>query len=263
MNYKLTVITSTYNVGEEFHRTADSILSQKNNIQWIVCDGDSNEFSLDIINKYEGVIDTLIIEKDKGIYDAWNKSTKHIKSNWVVFLGSGDVLIKKNIPILFSHLNTSKNDIIIGNLLLFNKYGDFIKKTKNELLDNKKYNNGTLNKPVNPEVIYSRKIFESIIFNIDYKIAGDTDFYIRVISQGFISQFIDLEISEMTLEGVSSDPSKYKIGLQELKEINRKNNIILPFHTSLLFNLKMRLKFFIFYLIGDNFFQFLRKILSK
>ena len=67
MNYKLTVITSTYNVGEEFHRTADSILSQKNNIQWIVCDGGSNEFSLSIINKFKRDIDILIIEKDEGI----------------------------------------------------------------------------------------------------------------------------------------------------------------------------------------------------
>lgn len=263
MNYKLTVITSTYNVGEEFHRTADSILSQKNNIQWIVCDGGSNEFSLSIINKFKRDIDILIIEKDEGIYDAWNKSTKHIKSNWVVFLGSGDVLIKKNIPVLFSHLNTSKSHIIIGNLLLFNKFGDFIKKTKNELLDKRKYKNGTLNKPVNPEVLYSKKIFNSISFNIDYKIAGDTDFYIRAVNQGFSKQFIDLEISEMTLEGVSSDPLKYKIGLKELKEINKKNNIILPFHISFLFNLKMKLKYFVFLLIRDNVFQFFRKILGK
>ena len=67
----------------------------------------------------------------------------------------------------------------------------------------------------------------------------------------------------MTLEGVSSDPLKYKIGLKELKEINKKNNIILPFHISFLFNLKMKLKYFVFLLIRDNVFQFFRKILGK
>lgn len=262
-NYQLTVITSTFNIGVEFSKTADSILNHKLGIQWIVCDGLSNDKSINIINEHKHIIDVFISEKDNGIYDAWNKSINYIKSDWVIFLGSGDVLIKENIDLLLTNLKNTKSNIVIGNLLLYNKYGKFIKKTKNEYLEIKKFKNGTINKPVNPEVIYSANIFNEIQFSDNYTIAGDTDFYIKAINKGYTKEFIDLDISRMVLDGISSNPLKHRVALNEVKQINIENNIVIPLYIKIVFEIKMKLKLLLYLIIGDNCFQMIRKLINK
>ena len=52
MNKFLTIITSTYNVGNEFNQTAKSIREQTDNdYQWIVIDGNSSENTKKIISQ--------------------------------------------------------------------------------------------------------------------------------------------------------------------------------------------------------------------
>ena len=52
-------------------------LSQKNkDFEYIIVDGGSSDGTLQIINKYKKKVTKIISEKDKGIYDAFNKGMK-------------------------------------------------------------------------------------------------------------------------------------------------------------------------------------------
>jgi glycosyltransferase involved in cell wall biosynthesis len=62
-------------------------------IEFIVIDGDSNDGTHEILEKYKNNIDTLIIEKDNGVYDAMNKGIKLAKGEFLYFIGSDDIVL--------------------------------------------------------------------------------------------------------------------------------------------------------------------------
>jgi len=76
-NAKVSIITVSYNSEETIE---DTILSVKNqsypNIEYLIIDGQSNDTTLAIVDKHRDVINKVVSEKDKGIYDAINKGVK-------------------------------------------------------------------------------------------------------------------------------------------------------------------------------------------
>ena len=76
----ISLITCTKNSGKYLEECLQSIQNQTyKNIQHIIIDGDSTDDTSQIIEKYRDQLDVLISEKDKGIYDAFNKGMLHVK----------------------------------------------------------------------------------------------------------------------------------------------------------------------------------------
>lgn len=100
----ITVITVVYN-GEQFlEETILSVINQNyDNIEYIIIDGGSTDGTLDIIKKYEHAIDYWVSEKDKGIYDAMNKSLTLSFGEFVFHLNAGDRLNKEAIGLVFTN----------------------------------------------------------------------------------------------------------------------------------------------------------------
>ena len=74
---KISIITVVFNNAAMIAQCIDSVLAQDHpDIEYIVVDGASTDGTLDIIKKYGEKINTLISEKDKGLYDAMNKGIK-------------------------------------------------------------------------------------------------------------------------------------------------------------------------------------------
>jgi len=89
----LSIVIVTFNAGKHLRSCFENIIAQeRNDIQLIIIDGKSTDDTLQIINEYKEEIDFWISEKDKGIYDAMNKSIKYIKGKWVFFMGADDLL---------------------------------------------------------------------------------------------------------------------------------------------------------------------------
>ena len=87
----ITIITVVYNSKNNIDLTLDSVRRIKNNnIEYVVIDGNSNDGTLDILNKNIDIIDTLISEEDKGIYDAMNKGIENSSGKYIAFLNAGD-----------------------------------------------------------------------------------------------------------------------------------------------------------------------------
>ena len=91
LNPKISLVTVCKNSEKYIERTIRSIIDQNyENLEYIVIDGGSTDGTLDIINSYRNNISKFISEKDKGIYDAFNKGLKNYTGDIIGFVNSDD-----------------------------------------------------------------------------------------------------------------------------------------------------------------------------
>ena len=158
-------------------RAIKSVLKQNyNNLELIVIDGDSGKDTLKILQSYNQDIDIWISEKDKGMWDAWNKGFKLANGDYVGIVDSSNILYSNAIKILVKYINKfPSHDFICGTVKKDNKiYAGFRPK------DIKKQFN------IIPSSIVGFYIkLESLkkvgLLNIKYKYSSDYDFLYRVI----------------------------------------------------------------------------------
>ena len=112
----ISLITCTKNSGKYLEECLQSIQNQTyKNIQHIIIDGDSTDDTSQIIEKYRDQIDVLISEKDKGIYDAFNKGMLHVKGDYFGFVNSDDILMPNALSILIKYIrNNKETDFFFG-----------------------------------------------------------------------------------------------------------------------------------------------------
>ena len=154
-----------------------SILKQNyDNIELIVIDGNSGNDTLKILKSYNQDIDIWISEKDKGMWDAWNKGFMLANGDYVGIVDSSNILYANAIKILVKYINKfPSHDFICGTVKKDNKiYAGFrpqdIKKQFNII----------------PSSIVGFFIkLESLkkvgLLNIKYKYSSDYDFLYRII----------------------------------------------------------------------------------
>ncbi len=93
----VTVITIAYNCAASIEETMLSVLNQTySNIEYIVIDGGSSDGTLDVIKKYDHVIDYWISEPDRGIYDAINKGVRASTGQWLNCMNAKDAFANES-----------------------------------------------------------------------------------------------------------------------------------------------------------------------
>lgn len=95
---KVSIITVCYNAAKDIEKTILSVLGQDyKNIEYIIIDGNSNDGTKEIIEKYSSKITYWVSEPDKGIYDAMNKGIKAATGQWINFMNAGDTFVDDSI----------------------------------------------------------------------------------------------------------------------------------------------------------------------
>ena len=93
---KISIITICYNSEKTISKTLKSLKSQTfKDFEHIVIDGGSIDKTISIIKK-ENISNKIISEKDKGIYDAFNKGIKNSTGEIIGFLNADDVFNDDN-----------------------------------------------------------------------------------------------------------------------------------------------------------------------
>ena len=88
---RATVIMAVFNRVAEVGGALDSIREQTHpGLELVVVDGGSTDGTAELLRERASDIDHLVIEPDRGIYDAWNKGLARATGDWILFLGSDD-----------------------------------------------------------------------------------------------------------------------------------------------------------------------------
>ena len=93
----VTIITIAYSCAASIEETMLSVLNQTySNIEYIVIDGGSTDGTVDVIRKYDHVIDYWVSEPDRGVYDAINKGIRASTGQWLNCMNVKDVFFSNN-----------------------------------------------------------------------------------------------------------------------------------------------------------------------
>ena len=125
----LSIVTINRNNKSGLEKTLKSIYpKQKIDFEHIIIDGNSQDVSLELIEKYAVKYPiNWVTESDSGIFNAMNKGLNLIHGDYVIFMNSGDAFCK---GILTSELLETfvKYDLTFGDVLV--SVGNVVQQTK-------------------------------------------------------------------------------------------------------------------------------------
>lgn len=232
---KISVITVVYNNVRTIRTAIESVLSQTySNIEYIIVDGGSNDGTVEIINEYYDKISLFISEKDDGIYDAMNKGVSKATGDIIGILNSDDLYENNKILELIATQFIIFNDldILYGDLVYVSNddISKVVRSWKSCNYDDTFFERGEV--PPHPTLYIKKNVYEIAgLFNLEYKLASDYEFMIRVFKKyTFKSKYISQVFVKMRLGGVTNKNFKnIYLGNLEILKAWKKNGLILPY----------------------------------
>lgn len=217
---RVTIITVCYNRKNTIAKAIQSVLEQNyNDIEYIVIDGNSTDGTKEIIETYRDKISQYISEPDKGMYDAINKGLKLATGDIIGLMHSDDEFYdKKVISRIASRFDSEKytegvygDGVYVSN----DKQERLIRNRIGGVFSLKKVKKGWL--PLHPTVYLKKNIIDKYgLYNLDFKIASDTEFLLRYLYKYEIKMsYVDSYIVKMRMGGMSTS---FKRAFEVLQE---------------------------------------------
>ena len=213
---KLSIITINRNNAEGLRKTMESVFAQTyQDFEYIVVDGASTDGSVEVIKELESTIKQRatvdksniafqwISEPDTGIYNAMNKGIKMSGGEYLLFLNSGDWLCTPTVLTQVSPFLRGY-DIVHG----FVYMGQISPQNAergvggSELTFRDVYEGNLWHQAS----FFNFRVFKQYgLYEEDWKIAGDTAYYLRVLGLGEASfLYVNIAIAVQELGGMSS-----------------------------------------------------------
>jgi len=253
-NPVITIITSTLNAASHLPWTIASVRGQTyGNIQWIVVDGASTDGTVELLRDNEDVVDTWISEPDDGIYDAWNKALKHVRGDWVQFLGAGDefespTVLEELAPALAAA--RPRHDLVYGKLRLLSgrTRGEDWSVTRNRWLAFRP------DLPPLLAVFHHVSLFsEGGAYDRSFALAADSLFLLRCLKRKD-PLFIDRVVVRMPVGGASSTVAGELLGKREDMRLSRMLGLRAPLRHRVRARLRYRMEVLFYRLFGERWF---------
>ncbi len=202
-----SIITVVLNDKTGFKRTAESLFMQScNDYEYIVVDGNSTDGTLECIKQFGSKINTLISEKDNGIYEAMNKGIKSASGRYSFFLNASDIFYDNNVLETIKKIIADDNpDLVIGDVRKEIGITDiYSHETIRIPFSRKLLKRGIM--PHHQGVFLKTKHYEDAGgFSTKYKSSGDVDLFQRLSSKNYDVLYAGCTISQFRGEGISSN----------------------------------------------------------
>lgn len=221
MKKLVSIITVSYNAAKTIEQTIRSVINQTyDSIEYIIIDGGSTDGTVDIIKKYEDQITYWVSEPDKGIYDAMNKGIAHAKGDIIGIINSDDWYELDAVEQVVKHYKEGER-VYYGGLKSYQENGttfvtpatDSLSRLKRGMVVN------------HPSMFVNREVYERYgAFSLDYRIAADWDFTLKVYMKGVPFVKIDKILANFRLGGVSGALTQKH--LKELHLIRKNRNAV-------------------------------------
>ncbi len=217
-----SIITVCLNAKQGIERTVDSISSQQcKDVEWIVIDGESTDGTLQLLEQ-EKSVDYLISEADDGIYDAMNKGIQRARGRYCLFLNAGDTL--RSPDVLEGCKQYLKTDLVVGDIEIVspeNPAKEGVRTFRTQDIRKKYLYSRTL--PHQATFIKKELFVTHGLYEKDFMIAGDHDFFARVLTQGASLSFAPCCVSVYCMDGISTTMKHSKVYRDEITRIRKRN----------------------------------------
>jgi len=222
----VSIITPTFNSAQKIEKCIRSIQNQTyKNIEHIIIDGKSDDNTIDVIKKYKKENIIWVSERDNGITDAMNKGFKMAQGEifaWIDADNYYELNIVQEIVDIFEADPTI--DIIYGNINFVDNLGNInsIHSPPTDITYKKILKKTTGSIPLQPAVFFKKEIFTKVGgFDTQYKVAGDFDFWIRVIKENPKTFYYNKVFGNYLKDesGVSQNIKGLVRGYKEMKKI--------------------------------------------
>jgi len=233
-DFKISLITVTYNAEATISRCIESVIAQNHhNLEYIIIDGCSTDNTLQIINQYKDFVDVFISEPDKGVYDAMNKGILNASGDIIGMLNADDFFADNNVlDCISAAFAAQETSIVFGDLHYINAQGKIIRNWKSNNYVQGKYNWGWM--PPHPSFYCKRELFERFgFYSLDYGTAADYELMLRFMHLNKVEGFyLNKVLVKMQCGGMSNkNPmSRIKAWRFDLKAMYE-NDITFPLLT--------------------------------
>ncbi|MBT1443001.1 glycosyltransferase [Shewanella sp. JM162201] len=218
----LTIAVVTYNCENLLGATLSSISAFRNkwpgDIEIIAIDGGSIDSTLSIL-KNSNLFDSLVSEKDNGIFDAMNKAANTAAGDWICFMNAGDFFVDIEAQNLYNELSIKCVDVSVlygDTYVVFDGETKYLKKCTSV---------PTLFEPMpfcHQSVFTRTELLKKFPFDPEYPRVADQKLYMEILTSGYKFKYFPEAISTVVAEGFSSS--------QMNKTISEQINLKLEFH---------------------------------
>tara|TARA_X000000950_G_scaffold277115_1_gene366027 strand:+ start:1020 stop:1763 length:744 start_codon:yes stop_codon:yes gene_type:complete len=199
------------------------------NFEHIVVDGKSKKKTLKILQNNKKYISKLIIDKDKGIYDAINKGIKNSKGEIIGILNADDIYYCNTLKIVKKYFREKKIDYLFGSVMKERlMHGFWPKKIWYKFNVYPAHSCGFFVK---------KKVHKNLgLYDLNFKYSSDRDFIFRLI----LSNYKGIAASKWEIfgkfnpNGISARISYFKKLSEEFKIRFKNQNLMVVYFVFLI-----------------------------
>jgi glycosyltransferase involved in cell wall biosynthesis len=218
----VTIITVVFDGDKYLEQAIQSVINQTyDNIEYIIIDGGSTDGTIDIIRKYEQVIDYWISEPDRGLYDAMNKGICLSSGDIIGILNSDDLYLIDTVEkVVEKYKEDGKPSVIYGDMLKF----------LNENYAQVSFHKGDLSEVAfrefriainHPTCFVHREIYNSFgVFQSKYEVGADRELMMRFYEGGVQFIYLGKVLAKFRLGGTTSSLSLISIVRRQIIQEN-------------------------------------------
>ena len=207
-NPKISIITVSYNSQCTIKHTIDSFSSQTyKNKEYILIDGASKDWTLDILDFKKDEIDNFVSEPDSGIYDAMNKGIKAANGDIVGILNSDDFYYNQDVLSKVAKVFKDTDcDCLYGDLVFVNKVNarKIVRYWKSGKFEKNLIKKGWM--LPHPTFFVKKEIYQKYgLYNTRLKSAADYEMILRLLhKEKIIVEYIPEILIKMRMGGESN-----------------------------------------------------------
>ena len=227
---KITVVTAVFNAVETVEQTLRSVAEQNHDdVEHIIVDGSSTDGTLEVIERYRGVLAKVISEPDHGIYDAMNKGIAAASGEVIGFLNADDTYTGADVLAkVAERMSDEALDALFADAEFFKATNPqrVVRRFSSESFGPSKIAWGWM--PAHPTLFLRRRTFERFgVFRTDYRIAGDFELVARMFHGATLKyQYLPEVLVRMRAGGASTSGWRNTVVLnREVLRACRENGI--------------------------------------
>jgi len=226
---KVSIITVVLNNKETIEGAINSVLGQTyEDIEYIIIDGKSVDGTVEIVESYGDKINIFISEQDKGLYDAINKGIKCATGDVVAVLHSDDLFCDNHVVSdMMENMSASSAEFCFSDMVIVDSLSNkILRYYMASYFSRWMFRMGWM--PPHPTCFINKSLFDEFgLYSLEYKVAGDFDFLLRIFYERDINwSYLNRITVKMRQGGVSnSGLMSKKIIANEINRSLRANNV--------------------------------------